>query len=115
MPRKKKYFPNLFLLLSFALNFKSSFLFGFKGQTHKYLQRHLTKQKRRLENIFEWIQYVSCKLNCTINFTLRRNNLQITKHNLLYETTFEMIRQVKTNPQLFFSMIQVKFNKHIST
>lgn len=51
--KKKKYFPNLFLLLCFALNFKSSSLFGFKGQTHKYLQRHLTKQKRRLENIFK--------------------------------------------------------------
>lgn len=86
LPRKK-YFPNLFLLLCFALNFKSSFLFCFKGQTHKYLQRGLTKQKKRLENAFEYIQHVSCKPDYTINFTLRRN-YKSQKYNLLYETFY---------------------------
>lgn len=74
LPRKK-YFPNLFLLLCFALNFTSSFLFCFKGQTHKYLQRGLTKQKRRLENVLEYIEHVSCKLDYTINFILGRKKL----------------------------------------
>lgn len=74
LPRKK-YFPNLFLLLCFALNFESSFLFCFIGQAHKYLQRGLTKQKKRLENVFEYIQHVSCKSNYTINFYIEKKEI----------------------------------------